>query len=203
MNENLPFGLISIIIFLLLAFKEKKEKEEIENKKPKKTPKELLMYKDLRENALKYKKSDTNLNDENPLYGIVMDINLGNDIITLFTLREGPIEIYHSKGSIIILESEDNLVAAMETVEYFKIAGEVYKKGIKADHIELPNINSTNFFFLTTEGRRIIIEDMRLIEQNTSELCEIYDRANRIILEILEQIERDSDDDLTDFINLN
>ncbi len=203
MTEGIPGGIISIIIILIFALKAKLNNEKFEQSKPKKVPKELLLYKELRENALKYKKSDTNLNDDNPLYGIVMDINLGKDIITLFTLREGPIEIYHSKGRIIIIEREDNLVAAMEVVEYFKIANEVYKKGIKANHIELPNINSTNFFFLTTGGRRTIIEDMRLIEQNASELCEIYDRANRIILEILEKIERDSDDGLTDFISLN
>ena len=69
------------------------------------------------------------------------------------------------------------------------------KKAIKTDQTELPSIYSTNFFFLTTDGRRIIIEDMQYIVENVSIIYELFDRANRIIREVLEKIERDSDDE--------
>ncbi len=203
MTEGIPIGLISIIIFLILAYKEKYDKKEIENSKPNKAPKEILLYKDLRNYALNYNKLETTLDDDNPLFGIVMDINFGDEIVTLFTIREGPIEIYYAKGGYISLDREDNLIAAMETVEYFKTAEQIYKKAFKTDHTDLPKIYSTNFFFLTTEGRRIIIEDMQHIVENVSNIYDLYDRANRIIREILEKIERDSDDDLSDFISLN
>lgn len=198
MTEGIPGGIIGLIIILIFAFKDKLRKEKYEKSKPKKEPKELLLYKDLREKALQYKRSETNLNDDNTLYGIVMDVNFGDETITLFTLREGPIEIYYAKGGFIFLEREDNLIAAMETVEYFNIAKGIYKKAIKVEHIDLPKIFSVNFFFLTTEGRRIIIEDMQHIIQNVSVIYDLYDRANRIIREILEKIERDSDDELND-----
>lgn len=195
MHEGFPGGIISIIIILIAAFKYKLRKEKSEREKPNKESMELLLFEDLRINALRFKKSETNLTDDNPLYGIVVDINNGEEIITLFTLREGSIEIYFSNGGYIFLEREDNLIAAMETVDYFKIAESVYKNAIKTDQTELPSIYSTNFFFLTTDGRRIIIEDMQHIVENVSIIYELFDRANRIIREVLEKIERDSDDE--------
>lgn len=195
MHEGFPGGIISIIIILIVAFKYKLRKEKSEREKSNKESMELLLFEDLRINALRFKKSETNLTDDNPLYGIVVDINNGEEIITLFTLREGSIEIYFSNGGYIFLEREDNLIAAMETVEYFKIAESVYKNAIKTDQTELPSIYSTNFFFLTTDGRRIIIEDMQHIVENVSIIYELFDRANRIIREVLEKIERDSDDE--------
>lgn len=195
MHEGFPGGIISIIIILIAAFKYKLRKEKSEREKPNKESMELLLFEDLRINALRFKKSETNLTDDNPLYGIVVDINNGEEIITLFTLREGSIEIYFSNGGYIFLEREDNLIAAMETVDYFKIAESVYKNAIKTDQTKLPSIYSTNFFFLTTDGRRIIIEDMQHIVENVSIIYELFDRANRIIREVLEKIERDSDDE--------
>lgn len=196
MNDALPVGLFWIVIFLVLALKAKIDRKELESRKPKKIPDDFISYKRLRENALNYKKEDTSLLDDNPLYGIVMDINFGDEIMTLFTLREGNLEIYYAKGGYIFLEREDNLIAAMETVEYFKTAKTIYKKGIKTNQVELPNIYSVNFFFLTTEGRRVIIEDMQHIVPNVSVIYDLYDRANRIIIEIMEKIERDSDSEL-------
>ncbi|MCB0702760.1 MAG: hypothetical protein KDC55_08635 [Ignavibacteriae bacterium] len=195
MHEGFPGGIISIIIILIAAFKYKLRKEKSEREKPNKESMELLLFESLRINALRFKKSETNLTDDNPLYGLVVDINNGEEIITLFTIREGSIEIYFSNGGYIFLEREDNLIAAMETVENFKIAESVYKKAIKTDQTELPSIYSTNFFFLTTDGRRIIIEDMQYIVENVSIIYELFDRANRIIREVLEKIERDSDDE--------
>lgn len=195
MHEGFPGGIISIIIILIAAFKYKLRKEKSEREKPNKESMELLLFEALRINALRFKKSETNLTDDNPLYGIVVDINNGEEIITLFTLREGSIEIYFSNGGYIFLEREDNLIAAMETVDYFKIAESVYKNAIKTDQTKLPSIYSTNFFFLTTDGRRIIIEDMQHIVENVSIIYELFDRANRIIREVLEKIERDSDDE--------
>lgn len=195
MHEGFPGGIISIIIILIAAFKYKLRKEKSEREKPNKESMELLLFEDLRINALRFKKSETNLTDDNPLYGIVVDINNGEEIITLFTLREGSIEIYFSNGGYIFLEREDNLIAAMETVDYFKIAESVYKNAIKTDQTKLPSIYSTNFFFLTTDGKRIIIEDMQHIVENVSIIYELFDRANRIIREVLEKIERDSDDE--------
>lgn len=198
MTEGIPGGIISIIFILIMALRAKNKKKELEKSKPKNESIEILLYKDLRNYALNYIKLETTLDDDNPLFGIVMDINFGDDIVTLFTIREGPIEIYYAKGGYISLDREDNLIAAMETVEYFKTAEQIYKKAIKTDHTDLPKIYSTNFFFLTTEGRRIIIEDMQYIVENVSNIYDLYDRANRIIREILEKIERDSDEELND-----
>ncbi len=140
-------------------------------------------YKDLRNQAFSVTKEQLELTDDNNFFGLIMDWELGNATMTLITFRTGDASMYLSSGGGVIGGGQyENVRTAV--ANYLNSAKPYLNSAKYVEHSNLPASNSLNFYFLTSEGRFLATEIMDNIENESSEIYELFIEANNVITEL-------------------
>jgi len=122
------------------------------------------------------------LDNDNNIYGIIMDWNMGNAIVTVTSFKTGDASVYLSTGQAFIGGFAHETVN--NAAKKFVIAGEKYlSKATKTENSKPTNEKKVNFYFLTKSGRYYIEDDFTKIENKTSDLLGLFEAGNQVITE--------------------
>lgn len=126
-----------------------------------------------------------------PVYGIIMDWHVGEGCITLACFATGESSVYFSNGGGIIggQESESAVEAANR---YLLEANQAYVSAKPVAHTELPAPNSVQFYFLTQAGRRHHSVAMQYLEDRSSPMLTLFEKANDLLTALRELQDRGS-----------
>jgi hypothetical protein len=120
---------------------------------------------------------------DSEVYGVIMDWNLGNGIMTLVTYKTGDASIYLSSGGGIIGGGQhENVNKAAKA--FVNKADRYSDKVIKADSTPLPEKDCVRFYFLTKNGKYCAQEQMAKFENESSLWLDYFNEANKVITEL-------------------
>ena len=122
------------------------------------------------------------LDNDNDIYGLVMDWNMGNAIVTVVSFKTGDASVYLSTGKAFIGGYAHETV--INAAKQFVIDGDKYlSKATKTENTEPTHENKVDFYFLTKSGKYYIEDDFEKIENKTSDLYGLFESANQVITE--------------------
>jgi hypothetical protein len=188
----LIIGLILIggLIFFLTSCKDKTNAQQV-NVQPNKSTDSVRTnnlkdnpYEGLRQQAFDISSKQLGLSiNDSEIYGVIMDWDLGNGIMSLVTYKTGDASIYLSNGGGIIgggqHESVNNAAKS-----FVSIAQKYIDKAQKADAVPLPDRDCVRFYFLTSNGRYSVQEQIENIENKSSIWMNLFAEANIVITEL-------------------
>jgi hypothetical protein len=117
------------------------------------------------------------------IYGVIMDWDLGEGLMTLVTYITGDASMYLSTGGGVIGGGQhDNVNKASK--QFVKLADKYLDKTVKTELTPIPDKNCVRFYFLTTNGNYYAQEQMINFENSTSQWLEFFEEANRVITEL-------------------
>ncbi len=123
-----------------------------------------------------------NLKDDKAVYGIVMDWNMSDAIVTVFSFTTGDASVYISTGQVFIGGYAHETVIKVAK-EFAGIGQKYVSKAIKTNEIEPTNESKVDFYFLTKSGKYYIEDDLINIENGKSELSELFEAGNKVMTE--------------------
>lgn len=139
-------------------------------------------YSDLRNQSINVTPEQLELDSENGVYGVVMDWDMGNAIVTVVSFITGDASVYISTGQAFIggFAHESVLNAAKQFVKM----GENYlPKSKKVDNYDPNEEYKVNFYLLTKSGKHYIEDEFANIENETSILLDLFEAGNKVITE--------------------
>jgi hypothetical protein len=187
MTTGLIIGLLILITSIgLYACKGKIQGKEKVNQEDnvKKTKVKDNPYPGLRNQAINVtpEQLKLQLDNDNDIYGLVMDWNMGDAIVTVVSFKTGDASVYLSTGQAFIGGYAHETV--INAAKQFVAEGEKYlSKATKTDNTEPTNENKVDFYFLTKSGKYYIEDDFGKIENETSDLFGLFESANQVITE--------------------
>lgn len=117
------------------------------------------------------------------IYGVIMDWDLGEGIMTLITYKTGDASMYLSTGGGVIGGGQhENVNKASK--QFVKLADIYLDKAVKTDLTPIPDKNCVRFYFLTTKGKYYAQEKMINFENMTSQWLDYFEEANKVITEL-------------------
>lgn len=117
------------------------------------------------------------------VYSMIMDWNMGNDIVTLTTQVTGETNLYvQSGGGIIGAGKHLNVSAAAR--QFTGIARQYLGNAAVSNDTALPADNTVKFIFLTNKGRYVVTEDYSRIENKSSPWTPLFEAASIVINEM-------------------
>ncbi|MDR2010671.1 MAG: hypothetical protein LBQ22_09335 [Bacteroidales bacterium] len=173
-------GLLALVTIIGVACKGKSKNET----EVKKTKLDENPYQGLREQAISAtpEQLQLQLENEEELYGIVMDWNMGDAIATVVSFKTGDASVYLSTGQGFIGGYAHETV--VNSAKNFIVIGKRYlSKAKKTEKTEPMSKTGVNFYFLTKAGKFYIEEDFTLIENEKSEFLELFEAGNQVITE--------------------
>jgi hypothetical protein len=187
MTSGLIIGLLILITSLgLFACKGKlKVNDKVnQNDTVNKTKVAYNPYSDLRNEAINKTPDQLQLqlDNDNDIYGIVMDWNIGDAIVTVVSFKTGDASVYINTGKAFIGGFAHETVN--RAAKQFVISGTKYfSKAIKTENTEPTKEKKVDFYFLTKSGRYYVEDDFTKMENNTSELLGLFEAGNLVITE--------------------
>ena len=122
------------------------------------------------------------LDNDNDIYGLIMDWNMGDAIVSVISFKTGDASVYLSTGQAFIGGYAHETV--INAAKQFVAEGEKYlSKATKTDNTEPTNENKVDFYFLTKSGKYYIEDNFEKIENKTSELYGLFEAGNQVITE--------------------
>ena len=122
------------------------------------------------------------LENDNDIYGLVMDWNMGDAIVSVISFKTGDASVYLNTGQAFIGGYAHETV--INAAKQFVTEGEKYlQKATKTDNTEPTKENKVDFYFLTKSGKYYIEDDFVKIENETSELFGLFEAGNQVITE--------------------
>jgi len=187
MTAGLIIGFIILVTSIGLYAckgKLKSDNKNVQNENVTKTKVKENPYPKLRTQAINVTADQLKLKIDNDkaVYGIAMDWNMGNAIVTVFSFITGDASVYISTGQVFIggYAHETVINAAKE----FSALGQKFvSKARITDKIEPTNESKVDFYLLTKSGKYYIEDDLTLIENGKSELSELFEAGNKVITE--------------------
>ncbi|RYD55666.1 MAG: hypothetical protein EOP56_15220 [Sphingobacteriales bacterium] len=117
------------------------------------------------------------------VYGVVMDINMGEGIGTLVAFLSGDASLYYSTGGAIIGGFEHPTVKAA-TKQFVSKVQTKARPATETDLTRLPESGEVTFYFLTGKGKRRLSEKLQNIEHGKTPVSDLFDAANEVITEL-------------------
>lgn len=118
--------------------------------------------------------------DEVLVYAVLMDWDMGNDVVTLVTQITGEANLYvKSGGGIIGAGKYLNVSDAAQNL--VNVAQRCLPESNAASATSLPTPNHVQFFMLTNRGKFYMMDDIRNIESKQSPLLPLFEAANMVI----------------------
>jgi hypothetical protein len=158
-----------LIVSLFNCKSEIKSEAHNEHKQVKKTEIDKNPYFGLRSKAMTItpEQLQLQLDSDKELYGIVMDWNMGDAIVTVVSFKTGDASVYLSTGQMFIGGyTHDSIIDAAK--RFVNVGKKYLKMAIITEDQNPTNENKVNFYLLTKSGRYYLEEEMTLIENNNS-----------------------------------
>jgi hypothetical protein len=121
--------------------------------------------------------------NDSEIYGVIMDWDLGNGIMTLITYKTGDASMYLSNGGGVIGGGQhENVNKAAK--EFVGLAHKYLDKATKIESTPIPDKDCVRFYFLTTKGKYCAQEQMTKFENQSSLWLDYFNKANKVITEL-------------------
>ena len=114
------------------------------------------------------------------VYGVVMDVNLGDGIVTLTAYITGAANIYFSKGDSKIGGGKIPEVAEA-TVDFISLAQGYVGRSIQVTTFELPANGCVRFYLLSNHGMYAAQEQLSHIQDGTSPWIKLFECGNEVM----------------------
>jgi hypothetical protein len=121
--------------------------------------------------------------DLTKVYGIVMDWDIGNGVVTTVSYETGDASMYLSSGGGVIGGGQHDNVRAV-VGPYIKLGQGYLGKATKTETTPLPDKNCVRFYLLTNRGIYYAQEEMVNIENETSYWLPVFVEANKVLTEL-------------------
>jgi hypothetical protein len=149
-------------------------------------------YSHLRNMAFNIKASDLDLSfddDSQGLYGVIMDWDMGNGIVTMVSYKTGDTSLYMSSGAGFIGAGRHQDVNQLVR-EFVKESEGLIASANSNDSEELPENGDIYFHFMTNNGKLTIKDNISAMENQTSPQLGYFEAANQVITAIRVASER-------------
>jgi hypothetical protein len=143
-------------------------------------------YQDLRNMAFNVTPDQLQLSlpkDQTKVFGVIMDWDLGDGIMTLISYDTGDASMYLSSGGGVIGGGQHENVRKA-TKEFISKAQSYVDKSSKNDKTSLPDKNCVKFYLLTNNGKFVAQETMNNIENSSSTWLDFFEQGNKVISEL-------------------
>ena len=148
------------------------------------------IYEDLRKQAFDITQQQLGLTiHDTEIYGVIMDWDIGNGIVTLVTYKTGDASMYLSSGGGVIGGGQHKNVNRAAK-EFVRTAGKYFNNAIKIDSTPLPEKDGVRFYFLTAKGKYCAQEKMINFENESSKWLDFFNEANNVITELRKTVDR-------------
>ena len=182
------FGVILILATgILLACKPKNESADNQksNQTEDKSEQQENPFNSLRPMALSVTPEQLRLesSDETKVFAIVMDWDLGTGIATIAAYKTGDASMYLSSGGGVIGGGQHENVR-QSVFTYVQLGQEFLSKSKKTESTPLPDKDSVRFYLLTNKGTYYAQEEMKNIENESSDWLRLFEEANKVLAEL-------------------
>ncbi len=130
-------------------------------------------------------------NSETLVYGVVMDWDMGDAVVTLASFITGACSMYYSMGGGIIGGGKKPGVAEA-TVTFVTAAQEYLDKTIPVTTTELPAKHAVRFYLLTNQRMYMAEEQMGNFDNVSSPWFPLFELANMVIAGLREDENKSS-----------
>jgi len=190
MTKPMTYTLIFIAVVLIgFAYSVKygnKAKKEIAKFNQSENETEQNPYNDIRNLAFSVTAEQLGIqipNDSIKVYGIISDIDMNGETVTIITYLSGDASIYLSSGGGFIGAGQHESVQKV-TKEFVANGHFSFFKGEKFDKPDLPLSGHANFYFLSNMGQTKITESISKMENGKSEFSKLFADLNSVMTEI-------------------
>jgi len=176
----IALALVPVAIFLLFSLKKKQAKTPV-SAEPKGT-----FYERERNIALNITPSLLKLaipEDEILVYGVVVDMDMGEGFMSLACYITGAANLHFSAGSGIRGGGRNPNVGEAG-VELVTDAQDFLAFATPVKVLLPPSKKTVQFFFLTNKGKYFAQENVRYIEDNSSKWLPLFEKASKVITEM-------------------
>ncbi|MES2704697.1 MAG: hypothetical protein V4649_18800 [Bacteroidota bacterium] len=119
-------------------------------------------------------------NSETLVYGVVMDMDLGNAMVTVAAYLTGAASMYFSTGEGQSGGGKSPVVGEA-AVDFVTAAQDYLDKARLVPAIEPPLKRSMRFYLLTNQHMYLLEEDLNRLETNSSQLAGLFQMGNEVI----------------------
>ena len=180
---------VALIIASGIFIASKPKKQSVDNQANKQTEniseQQENPFNDLRQMALSATPEQLGLptSDENKVFGIVMDWDLGDGIATVAAYETGDASMYLSSGGGVIGGGQhDNVRQAV--FPYVQLGQEFLSESKRTESTPLPGKDCVRFYLLTNKGTYYAQEKMKNIENESSDWLRLFEEANKVLTEL-------------------
>jgi hypothetical protein len=173
---------LGVIIYFVRKNKKKPQAPAASNAEaPKKDS-----YEDQRSIALSVTPAQLKLgipDSETFVYGIVMDWNMGDTLVTLVCFITGAASMYLSSGGGVVGGGKNPSVGEA-AAELVTMAQDYIDRTIPITTFDLPGKDSVRFYLLSNHHRHAAQEQVARLDDTTSPWLPLFEKANEVILEM-------------------
>ncbi len=148
-------------------------------------------YSGLRKLALNISATDLKLNipdTQTFIYGVVMDWNIGEVVVTLATYINGAANMYLSTNEKITGGGKNPRVGNL-AIGFVTSAAEYLGRAIPVAGDDVPLKECVRFYFLTNKGKFAAQEQVIYMEDKTSAWYPLFEKGNEVICEMRDNAE--------------
>ena len=121
--------------------------------------------------------------DTTTVYGVVMDWGVSGAVATTVSYQTGDASFYLSSGGAIIGGGAHENVS--RSAKHFVNLAQTYlDKATKTETTRLPVTDEVKFYLLTNHGIFVGQEQMKNIENGSSEWLKLFEEGNKVLTEI-------------------
>ena len=117
------------------------------------------------------------------VYGVIMDCNIGDGIVTLSAYITGAVSLYFSSGGVKTGGGLIEEVAEL-AVELVTTAQKYIGRSIKVTNTDLPPAGAVRFYLLTNHGTYVAQELLTDFENSSSAWLPVFEKGNEVISQI-------------------
>ena len=118
--------------------------------------------------------------NETFVYGVIMDYNIGDGIVTVSAYITGAISIYFSNGGVKTGGGMTPEVAEL-AVDFVAAAQGYIDRTIRVTDTELPSNGCVRFYLLTNHGIYVAQEQLAYFENGSSAWLPLFEKGNEVI----------------------
>lgn len=117
------------------------------------------------------------------VYGVVMDWNTGDIVVTLATYINGAANLYLNTGGGVTGGGKNQNVAEA-AVRFVTLAQDYIDRAMLATVMELPPTGCVRFYFLTNKQVYAAQEQVKYFDDNSSVWLPLFENGNEVITEM-------------------
>ena len=121
--------------------------------------------------------------NETFVYGVIMDCNIGEGIVTLSAYITGAVSIYFSNGGVKTGGGMTPEIAE-SAADFVTSAQDYINRAIQVANTELPAKGCVRFYLLTNHGIYVAQEQLAQFENGSSSWLPLFEMGNEVISRI-------------------